>query len=913
MTATKNLVGFIVFYQMIISVVTAQVTFSTQNNLIHNIGGTSVADCAADMDGDGLDDIVRVMGDGIHIDYQQPNGTFTHQFYPMAIQTSPSWSIVAADIDGNGYTDLCFGGGSRVSFVYANDTGTGFTEVQHPEYIFSQRTTFADIDNDGNLDAFACHDVDESHPYRNVDGLLQLDPTLIETVPVGGNYSAIWIDYDNDRDIDLYMTKCRGGAPYNDNQRVNRLYRNNGDGTYTEVSAQANMNDSNQSWSTAFEDFDNDGDMDAFIANHASSDVPGGAANRLMRNNGDGTFTNIITGSGISASQLGAWNCDAADFDNNGFVDIFSEMSTEMYWNQGQAVFTGQDLSFDSGGIGDFNNDGFLDVIAGNNVWINNGNANNYVKFKLEGIISNRSAVGARVEITGDFGVQIREVRAGRSFDPASSLTIHFGLGTSTTIDQVAVYWPSGMVTVMDNPAINQQHLLLEATCLNPPVQIDVQGSVEICPGESVVLTAPQGASYLWSNGATSQSITVSQAANYSVVVWNEEDCASLSNVIPVTIIQTETPVLTVEGQGITCAGDAITIASSNAQSYLWSNGATSPSIEVTETGDYFVNITGICSGQSLQSDPVHIEILENPLPVAQDVIIGEPGTAELTASGNNLEWFASETSTEVLGTGNTFVTPYFTEQTSFWVQATTNHPGQQMSGGYTNMSNGGLPSTGGRLIFDATEPFVLEQATILVPATSTAGYRNFQLFNSEGELIQSVSVYCEVGTQTIDLNLEIPAGTNMEIGCAENNLFRSSGVAGYPFAIGDVGSIHGSTFGTSYYYYLYDWRIRKGSMQCVSPRVEVNAMVVNIDEIQNPLGLSAYPNPVKENLVLRSKNTIAGARVYIVDLSGRVVSSQNLTEGNLNSLSVIHLASGMYHAVVIHQGKQSAIEFVKQ
>jgi hypothetical protein len=105
----------------------SQVTFTAQPNLIQNIGGTSVANCAADMNGDGLDDIVRVMNNGIYIDYQQPNGSFTPAFYPLNIQTSPSWSIVAADIDDNGYTDLCFGGGSRTSFVYANDTGTGFT------------------------------------------------------------------------------------------------------------------------------------------------------------------------------------------------------------------------------------------------------------------------------------------------------------------------------------------------------------------------------------------------------------------------------------------------------------------------------------------------------------------------------------------------------------------------------------------------------------------------------------------------------------------------------------------------------------------------------------------------------------------------------------------------------------------
>lgn len=892
----------------------SQVTFSAQANLIQNIGGTSVADCTADMNGDGLDDIVRVMGNGIYIDYQQANGTFTPAFYPMSIQTSPNWSIVAADIDGNGYTDLCLGGGSRVSFVYANSTGTGFTETQHPEYIFTQRTTFADIDNDGNLDAFACHDVALSHPYRNVNGVLQLDQTLIGTIPIGGNYAAIWVDYDNDHDIDLYMTKCRGGASYTDNQRINKLYRNNGDGTYTEVSEQANMNDANQSWATAFEDFDNDGDFDAFIANHSSSDAPGGAANKYMRNNGDGTFTNQIGSTGISPTDLGAWNCDAADFDNNGFVDIFSEMSTEMYWNNGGAVFTGQSLNFDSGGIGDFNNDGFLDVISGNTVWMNNGNNNNYIKFFLEGIISNKSAIGARVEIYGSFGVQIREVRAGKSFDPGSSLTIHFGLGNAAAVEQVVIYWPSGVVTTIPSPEINHLHHVLEASCINPPVEIVASGPTQICPGSTVTITAPASDSYVWNNGTTTQSIEVSTAGQYSVVVWNGDDCASLSNVVVVEIMEEDSPVLTLQGESMICAGTYVTIASSPAQTYLWSTGATTQSIEITETGDYSVGITGQCSGINYQSESIHVDVLSNPAPVAEDVIIGEAGTAVLTASGTGLEWFATETSTEVLGTGSTFTTASFTDEISYWVQGSTVHEGELMNGGKLDITGtGGLPSTGGRMMFNVTEPFTLLQVTVNVPETSQAGDRTIQLYNSAGTLLDSKVVYCPLGTNVIDVDMEIPVGNGLEIGCAENSLFRNSSVTEFPYAIGTVGSIYNTTFGTSYYYYFYDWKIQKENFICTSERVEVSAYVVNVDEVENPFGIQVYPNPVGENLTISSKQNLATSQLYITDIAGRTVKSTQLMNANQSIINVSSLAAGVYHAVVILDGKRSVIEFVKQ
>jgi hypothetical protein len=895
----------------------AQVTFTAQPNLIQSIGGTSVANCAADMNGDGLDDIVRVMNNGIYIDYQQTNGAFSPAFYPMNIQTSPNWSIVAADIDGNGFTDLCLGGGSRVSFVYANDTGTGFTEVQHPEYIFCQRSTFADIDNDGNLDAFVCHDVALSHPYRNVNGVLQLDQTLINTVPLAGNYSAIWVDYDNDRDIDLYMTKCRGGSSYTSPERPSKLYRNNGDGTYTEVGVEANMNDVNQSWSTAFEDFDNDGDFDAFIANH-NSDVPGGPANKFMRNNGDGTFTDIIGTTGISPSSLGSWNCDAADFDNNGFADILSEMSKEIYWNNGGAVFTGADLPFSSGGIGDFNNDGFLDVISGNNVWMNNGNSHNYIKFNLEGIVSNRSAVGARVEIHGVWGVQIREVRAGRSFDPASSLTIHFGLGSATAVEQVVIYWPSGVVTTIENPPINQQHHVIEANCLNPPVEITAAGPTAICPNAQVTLTAPESDSYMWSNGATTQSITVNTPASYSVVVWNNDECASMSNNIVVTHILEQAPQISLEGEPIMCHGGTVTLSSTVASTYQWNNGATAQSVEITESGSYFVSVTGQCSGEEYESLPIEITMLDNPNPVAADVVLTEPGTATLTATGNNLEWFASATSTEVLATGETFVTEPLdiNDQVSYWVQATTVHEGEEQTGGIElNTTLGGLPSTGGRMMFNVTEPFILEQVKVYVPSNSTAGNRTIQLFNASGTLINSKVIYCPIGITVVDVNMEIPAGEDLQIGCAENNLFRNSNVSGFPILIGDVGYIHNTTFGTNYYYYFYEWKIRKHDVVCTSDRVEVNASVIEIISVseKNELGVQVYPNPATELISLTASQDLAGAKLIITDMNGRTVLSTKLLQSGKNQLNIQQLAAGVYHMVILHQDKKSVIEFLKQ
>ncbi len=432
------------------------VSFSAQS-----FGAGSYNPCAVDMNNDHLDDIVTVQANQLTVYKQLPSGGFSPTVYSIpGLGTgfvTPDWSIAAGDIDANGYTDLVFGNGSRVSVVKANAVGTGYTFQTYPQNIFTQRTNFVDIDNDGNLDLFACHDVAQSHSYRNDGaGNLTFDLSLMPTLAVGGNYATVWIDYDNDGDMDMYMAKCRGGAPVGDPQRINLLYTNNGNGSFTENAAAAGVNDGAQSWSTAFADYDNDGDMDFMLSNISDQ-------NRLYKNNGDGTFTDVYSTSGI-ASQVGSWEIQSADFNNDGFVDFLWENGKELYLNNGNMTFTGYDLPFGQGAIADLNNDGFLDVQSGNNVYFNNGNPNKWIKVALQGVVSNRSGIGARVEIYGPWGKQIREIRSGEGFSNMSSLNAHFGIGTASEITKVVVRWPSGTVDVIMNPSSNQQLFVLEGS-----------------------------------------------------------------------------------------------------------------------------------------------------------------------------------------------------------------------------------------------------------------------------------------------------------------------------------------------------------------------------------------------------------------------------------------------------------------
>jgi len=411
-----------------------------------------------DMNGDYLDDIVTVSSNSIQIHYQQISGAFINT--TIATENAdflPSWSMAVADFDKNGFNDLLYGGGSGVTFMKANSTGTGYTKISGPEYVFSQRSNFVDINNDGHLDAFVCHDVDPNVYYLNDgEGNLMYNQGGLGDHPEGGNYGSIWIDYDNDGDQDLFIAKCRGGAS---TANINELHRNDGNGVFTDVSIASNMADPLQTWSSAWNDYDNDGYMDALVG--ASSTADG--SHKLMRNNGNGTFSDVTVGSGWDVNPSLSIEHVSYDFDNDGFADVLGGGNKIMF-NNGDMTFTPVTYAFSNGAIGDLNNDGFLDIQNGNTVYMNDGNDNNWIKINLQGIQSNINGIGARVELYGVWGKQIRDVQCGVGFRYMNTLNVHFGIGQATEIDSVRILWPSGVIDIIIDPEINQTILDVEAT-----------------------------------------------------------------------------------------------------------------------------------------------------------------------------------------------------------------------------------------------------------------------------------------------------------------------------------------------------------------------------------------------------------------------------------------------------------------
>jgi hypothetical protein len=403
----------------------------------------------------------------------------------------------------------------------------------------------ADYNNDGHMDIFICRGAWVPHPMRpsllrnNGDGTFT-DVTKEAGLDVPVNsISACWADFDNDGFLDLFI--CCENQP-------NRLYRNKGDGTFEEVAEWAGVQGNGGCYKGAtWIDFDNDGYPDLFVNN-----LTGTA--QLFRNNRNGTFTDVTAALGIKGPERG-FSCWAFDFDNDGFLDIFAtsydrtvedvvkglldrphaRQTSRLYRNLGGTIF--QDVTKEAGldkvyatmgsNFGDFDNDGYLDFYLGtgepnlellspnrlfknvagkrfaditassrtghlqkghgvafgdwrrcgqldlfiqtggavdgdryhNVLFLNPGNKNNWLSIKLVGKMTNRAAIGARIKVVtaGEKPLTVhRHVSSGSSFG-ANPLEQHIGLGKANHVALVEVYWPTSKTRhVFHDVAINQ-------------------------------------------------------------------------------------------------------------------------------------------------------------------------------------------------------------------------------------------------------------------------------------------------------------------------------------------------------------------------------------------------------------------------------------------------------------------------
>jgi hypothetical protein len=331
--------------------------------------------------------------------------------------------------------------------LFRNNGDGTFTDISRSSGVASVAGTgmgmvCADADNDGDTDVFVLNDVAENFYFENDGngGFEEVGLLVGLAYNVYGDQNASMGvdcgDYNSDGWLDFFMTSYQGEMPV--------LYRNVGNGRFEDTTQTAQAGSSahpHVNWGTGLIDFDNDGDLDIFVANGHTEDnaemLDAGsfyrAPNQLLLNTGDGLFV------------------DVSDQCGDGLLPIEASRGT----------------AFD-----DLDNDGDIDVVILNSrrpptiLRNDTANDNHWLQLRLKGIQANRSAVGARVRVvSGELG-QIAEVHSGRGYQGHFGSRLHFGLGHRNRVDRIDVRWPGGGQDVFQNVPVDRLLILEEGGTL---------------------------------------------------------------------------------------------------------------------------------------------------------------------------------------------------------------------------------------------------------------------------------------------------------------------------------------------------------------------------------------------------------------------------------------------------------------
>ena len=375
------------------------------------------------------------------------NGNFVEMGSSIGISDKyPIRSSAWADYNNDGYLDLVLGGIDvyMKPFLYSNKNGVMFEESSTLAGItqpgVGKSFVWTDYNLDGLIDLFESSF--ELHLYKNLGRKGFTDVTKSDITDYEKDVNAsVWFDYDNDSYPDLFILR----------KGTNILLRNMGDETFSNVTWNAKI-DGDYRWNSVAActgDFNNDGFIDVYVVNiHSKS-------NSLYRNNGDGTFTDITENSNTADVGDGR-TCSFVDFDSDGLIDIFTTNHvnpSKMYRNLGNEKFEdvagilGIDKPVDafSAAWGDFNRDAVMDVMLNGHLGkalYQGFNFNNAVNIELigNGTDTNTSAIGTRVTLETGRGRQIRDVSGGKGCCEQDMLPVNFGLG-SEKVFSFTVQW----------------------------------------------------------------------------------------------------------------------------------------------------------------------------------------------------------------------------------------------------------------------------------------------------------------------------------------------------------------------------------------------------------------------------------------------------------------------------------------
>ncbi|HGE70479.1 TPA: T9SS type A sorting domain-containing protein [Candidatus Poribacteria bacterium] len=445
---------------------------------IANLAGSEVNNgiAFADYDNDGDLDLY-VSADPSDLLYRNnSDGTFTE----VAIESGISFvgdgvGIAFGDYDNDGDLDIYIPVNDGADVFFQNDGKGIFKDITKGVRIDNlaraRSASFADFDRDGYLDIYVVNEDMPNILYKNINGKYFVDVApKMGVADAGPGRCGIWGDYDNDGDLDLYVTN-KGAS--------NILYQNEGNG-FKDVTNFAGVSADDESTGAVFADYDNDGYLDICVGGYKKV--------FLFHNNGNGTFTDLSEIVGIENSGT---NCTPAfgDFNNDGYLDLYLAVwkgKSVIYYNNGNGTFRDVTDELEMGNFGnswsaisgDYDKDGDLDIYVSfttrsNILYENQGNKNNWLQVKTIGSLSNRDGIGTRIKVTADGKIQIREISGGTAYGSQDSFIAHFGLGEKTKVDMVEVFWQSGVKTRLKNISANQMIVVKENLSAVDPSEED--------------------------------------------------------------------------------------------------------------------------------------------------------------------------------------------------------------------------------------------------------------------------------------------------------------------------------------------------------------------------------------------------------------------------------------------------------
>jgi hypothetical protein len=927
----KALFSFAVSFLFMISCIEAQLVFEGSEYMVDNhVIHSGVAMGFSDLNGDALDDLILLDDTKeLYVIYQTHGFAERHVNFISRISNSPSWSLQLADVDNNGIQDI-FIGNSELTIFKSEGMFPDFTRTTVNALPFlTQGSNFADMDADGDVDLFVCND-DAANFVALNDGMGNFTsvPTIMDfsTDPPSdgsGNYGTVWCDYDRDGDVDLYISKCRLGTSPGDPERTNQFFENTPMG-FQRMYDYPELLSNDQSWVADFIDVDNDGDWDLLLANHAGEPM------NLFIQQPDGSFIDEAPQRGIDFVAA-VIQLVSGDYDNDGDVDIFAVGTDHiMFENDGTGHFSDgsfpeADDQIESATTGDYNNDGKLDIYAGyaniyNNpsnipdqLFINNTDAGNYIKFSLRGENSNRFAIGTTVEIFHEASRQMREIRSGESYGINKTNIVHFGLGTINEIDSVKIFWPAGTIETFYNLSVNKIVQITEGKgVLDIPMNGVEANKTSLCEGDSISLTAPLADSYQWSTGDTTSQIIITERGVYTVKVAYGDQWVTLPSFQVVTE-SAELPNIEVDGPLLKCQSEIVRLFSDGEYPIMWNNNTDNQSLDVYAAGQYYFIENRVCG--LFSSDTITVEnILVSSPEVVHDTVL-KFESAQLVSSDIASHWTLDTIDQQIIHVGNRFdISSLVNDSIVFTATPKIIQLPPEALGviapdtdrdGYhnTSLSGGMLFST----LDDCTIISVDVQCRV-------AGPRTILILNEADDEVYRQLFDLQLGKNTLVLNVNLPGGQNFEmttdsdeniinLGFRSPDLMRSTGTVNYPF-IGNSIAIVESTFGTGQYYYFYNWMMAGEEKLCYSywqpafAIVDGNAASQQTDSKTTQVVI--FPNPSSGSVNIELEVAEDWRHLEIFDMEGKCV--KQFPVENSNMLAVRALKTGIYTMKFYHR-----------